>query len=113
MSEAVIKVSDVGIRFRINSNAILSLKEFVTTAARGKLNYKMFAALSHISFSVGKGETIGLVGNNGAGKSTSLKVIAGIMEPSEGSVVCKGNIVPMLEFSAGFDADLTGRESIF
>ena len=60
-----------------------------------------------------KGETLGLIGRNGAGKSTMLKVISGILKPTEGSVVCRGNVVPMLELGSGFDFDLTGRENIF
>lgn len=100
-------------QFRLNNDKILSLKEFVTTALRGKLQYNNFTALEHVSFEVKKGETLGLIGRNGAGKSTLLKVISGILKPTEGSVVCHGNVVPMLELGSGFDFDLTGRENIF
>ena len=113
MSKAMIEVSDVSMRFRMNTERILSLKEFVTTALRGKLHYKEFTALDHVSFSVRKGETLGLIGRNGAGKSTMLKVISGILKPTEGRVTCRGNIVPMLELGSGFDMELTGRENIF
>ena len=113
MSKTMIEVSDVSMRFRMNSDNIMSLKEYVTTALRGKLNYQEFTALDHVSFAVKKGETLGLIGRNGAGKSTMLKVISGILKPTEGSVVCRGNVVPMLELGSGFDFDLTGRENIF
>ena len=113
MSKTMIEVSDVSMRFRMNSDKIMSLKEYVTTALRGKLNYQEFTALDHVSFAVKKGETLGLIGRNGAGKSTMLKVISGILKPTEGSVVCRGNVVPMLELGSGFDFDLTGRENIF
>ena len=109
----MIEVSDVTMQFRLNNDRILSLKEFVTTALRGKLQYNNFTALEHVSFTVKKGETLGLIGRNGAGKSTLLKVISGILKPTEGSVTCHGNIVPMLELGSGFDMDLTGRENIF
>lgn len=113
MSKIMIEVNDVTMRFRMNSDKIMSLKEFVTTALRGKLKYQEFTALDHVSFSVKRGETLGLIGRNGAGKSTMLKVISGILKPTEGSVVCQGNVVPMLELGSGFDMDLTGRENIF
>lgn len=109
----VIQAEDVTMRFRMNSDRILSLKEFVTTALRGKLKYQEFTALDHVSFSVQKGETLGLIGRNGAGKSTMLKIISGILKPTSGSVTCHGNIVPMLELGSGFDMDLTGEENIF
>lgn len=111
--KTMIEVSDVTMRFRLNNDRILSLKEFVTTVLRGKLQYNNFTALEHVSFTVKKGETLGLIGRNGAGKSTLLKVISGILKPTEGSVTCHGNIVPMLELGSGFDMDLTGRENIF
>lgn len=113
MEDIIIDVSDVCMRFRMNSDRIRSLKEYLTTAARGKLRYDEFTALNHVSFQVKRGETLGLIGRNGAGKSTMLKVIAGILKPSTGSVTCRGNIVPMLELGSGFDMDLTGRENIF
>ena len=113
MSKTMIEVNDVTMRFHMNTDRILSLKEFVTAALRGKLEFKDLTALNHVSFTVKKGETVGLIGHNGAGKSTMLKVISGILEPSEGKVVTHGNIVPMLELGSGFDFDLTGRENIF
>lgn len=113
MSKTMIEVSNVTMRFHMNTDRIMSLKEFVTTALRGKLEYKDFTALENVSFTVNKGETLGLIGHNGAGKSTMLKVISGILKPTEGSVTCRGNIVPMLELGSGFDPDLTGRENIF
>ena len=113
MNKTMIEVSDVTMRFRLNNDKILSLKEFVTTALRGKLSYNEFTALDHVSFTVNQGETLGLIGRNGAGKSTMLKVISGILKPTEGNVTCHGNVVPMLELGSGFDMDLTGRENIF
>lgn len=113
MSKTMIELSDVTMRFRMNNDRIMSLKEFVTTAIRGKLEYQDFTALDGVTFQVKKGETLGLIGHNGAGKSTLLKVISGILKPTQGSVSCHGNVVPMLELGSGFDMDLNGRENIF
>jgi len=111
--KTMIEVSDVTMRFHMNVDKILSLKEFVTRKLEGKLRYEDLTALDHVSFEVKRGETLGLVGRNGAGKSTMLKVISGILKPTEGSVSIRGNVVPMLELGSGFDFDLTGRENIF
>lgn len=113
MSRRVIEVNDVTMRFHMNTDKILSLKEFVTRKLSGKITYEDFTALDHVTFSVHRGETLGLIGHNGAGKSTMLKVISGILKPTEGSVKTTGNVVPMLELGSGFDFDLTGRENIF
>lgn len=109
----MIEVDNVTMRFRLNNDKILSLKEFVTRALRGKLQYNEFTALENVSFRMERGETLGLIGRNGAGKSTMLKVISGILKPTEGHVQCHGNVVPMLELGSGFDFDLTGKENIF
>lgn len=111
--KTMIEVSDVTMQFRLNNDKILSLKEFVTTALRGKLQYNKFTALEHISFELKRGQTLGLIRRNGAGKSTLLKIISGILKPTEGCVSCYGNVVPMLELGSGFDFDLTGRENVF
>jgi len=111
--KTVIEVKDVTMRFHMNADRIMSLKEYLTRVIRGKIQYFDFTALDHVSFSVKKGETLGLIGHNGAGKSTTLKLISGILKPTEGSITVNGNVVPMLELGSGFDMDLTGRENIF
>ncbi len=113
MSQATIQIQDVSMRFRLSNDRISSLKEFVTTAMRGKLQYKEFEALKHVTFDVQRGETVGIIGRNGSGKSTLLKIISGILKPTRGNVVVHGNVVPMLELGSGFDMDLTGRENIY
>lgn len=110
--KTMIEVNDVTMRFHMNTDKILSLKEFVTRKLSGKITYEDFTALDHVSFEVKKGETLGLIGRNGAGKSTMLKVISGILKPTEGSVKVEGSVVPMLELGSGFDMDLNGRENI-
>ena len=111
--DKMIEVRDVSMRFRMANDRINSLKEYIVQRLRGTLKYREFEALSHVSFDVRKGEVLGLVGHNGAGKSTMLKIISGILKPSEGSVTLQGTVVPMLELGSGFDFDMTGRENIF
>lgn len=111
--EKMIEVSDVSMRFRMANDRISSIKEYAVQRLRGKLQYNEFEALKHVSFDVYRGEVVGLIGHNGAGKSTMLKVISGILKPTEGSVTVRGNIAPMLELGSGFDFDMTGRENIF
>lgn len=109
----VVEIQDVSMSFRLTSDKVLSLKEFVTRKLSGKLSYTEFQALNHISLDVYRGEVVGIIGRNGSGKSTLLKIISGILKPTSGSVICRGNIVPMLELGSGFDMDLTGRENIY
>jgi len=111
--ESMIEIRDVSMRFRMANDRINSLKEFALQSLRGKLKYNEYEALKDVSFDVARGEVIGLIGHNGAGKSTMLKLISGILKPTEGSVAVRGNIVPMLELGSGFDFDLTGNENIF
>lgn len=111
--KTIIEVNDVTMRFHMNTDRIMSLKEFLTRAVRGKIQYFDFTALENVSFTVRKGETLGLIGHNGAGKSTMLKLISGILKPTEGSICVDGTVIPMLELGSGFDFDLTGRENIF
>ena len=109
----MIKVSDVSMRFLMANDKISSIKEFVTAFLKRKLKFKEFWALRDINFEVNKGEVVGIIGRNGAGKSTILKIISGIMKPTTGNVERYGNIVPMLELGSGFDMDLSGKENIF
>ncbi|WNX86595.1 ABC transporter ATP-binding protein [Agathobaculum sp. NTUH-O15-33] len=109
----MIEIQDVSMRFRLMNDRILSMKEFITTAVRGKLVYRQFEALQHVTFTIRRGETVGIIGRNGSGKSTLLKIISGILKPTAGTVAVNGNVVPMLELGSGFDFDLTGQENVF
>jgi ABC-2 type transport system ATP-binding protein len=70
-------------------------------------------ALSDVSFSVEEGDTLALLGHNGSGKSTALKLLAGILAPSSGTIRARGLIAPLLEVGSGFHPDLTGRENVY
>ena len=113
MMENMIEVRNVSMKFRMSDEPINSLKEIFTHAVKGKLKFNEFLALDNVSFELEKGKTLGLIGKNGAGKSTTLKLISGILKPTEGTIITNGNIVPMLELGAGFDLELTGKENIY
>ena len=113
MTEKMIEVKNVSMKFRMSDEPINSLKEIFTTALSGKLKYNEFLALDDVSFDLEKGKTLGLIGKNGAGKSTTLKLISGILKPTSGTIIVRGNVVPMLELGAGFDLELTGRENVY
>lgn len=108
-----VEVKDVTMIFNMASESLGSLKEYFISLARHKLFFEEFRALKHISFDVHRGEVVGLVGTNGSGKSTMLKIIAGVLEPSEGEVKVHGNIAPLIELGAGFDPELSARENIY
>ncbi len=112
-AEYAVEVNDVTMIFNMASEQLNSLKEYFIKLARHELFFKEFHALKHISFKVRPGEVVGLVGTNGSGKSTMLKVIAGVLEPSEGECIVRGNIAPLIELGAGFDPELTARENIY
>lgn len=109
----MIDVNHVSLCYRMPAERVSGMKEYLVQVMQGKMQYKEFWALQDVSFSVEKGEVLGLVGANGAGKSTMLKVISGILKPTKGTVTVHGNIVPMLELGSGFDLELSGRENIF
>ena len=120
-TDYMVEVNDVTMMFNLGIDKGFSLKQgFINLFNRKKRLEKKqnreknkFLALNGVSFSVERGEVVGFIGANGAGKSTMLKVIAGVMKPTSGSVITRGNICPMIELGAGFDTQLTARENIY
>ena len=106
-------VRDVSMVFNMASEQLNSLKEYFIKLVRHELFFKEFHALDHVSFQVRRGEAFGLVGTNGSGKSTMLKIIAGVLEASSGTCTVNGVIAPLIELGAGFDMELTARENIY
>ena len=92
-----------------------SIKEYVVWTLRGRKGElsETFKALDNVSLTVTQGEAVGLVGLNGSGKSTTLKLISGVMQPDAGSVRIRGSVAGLIEVGAGFHPDLTGRENIY
>lgn len=110
---AMVEVDHVSMVFNMANQQLNSLKEYAIALARRELMFKEFRALDDVSFTVRKGDVFGILGTNGSGKSTMLKIIAGVLEPTEGSCAIHGNIAPLIELGAGFDMELTARENIF
>ena len=78
-----------------------------------RIDYEDFLALKEVNLAVRRGETLGIIGHNGAGKSTILKVIARVIKPIQGEVIVRGSIAPLIELGAGFDPELTGKENVY
>ena len=109
----IIKVENVSMCFKTTDRKITNLKEFIIKKMKFQIKYNEFWALKNISFEINKGDIFGILGLNGAGKSTILKIVSGILKPTSGSVNIKGKIAPLIELGAGFDPELTARENIF
>ncbi|GIL27281.1 ABC transporter ATP-binding protein [Actinocatenispora comari] len=110
----IIEAHDLGIRFSKNRKRQRKLREMFIFRGknRGPKISHDFWALRHINFGIEEGEAVGLIGANGTGKSTLLRMIAGVLTPDEGWVECRGKVAPLLALSAGFSGDLTGRENV-
>ena len=108
-----VELRNVEMHFNMSKERLESLKEYFLKFVRRQLMFEDFVALDNISFDIKKGDVFGIVGLNGCGKSTTLKVISGILEPTKGSVETEGVIAPLIELGAGFDMELTARENIY
>ncbi|CAN7645152.1 ABC transporter ATP-binding protein [Mesorhizobium sp. LjRoot246] len=117
--DAAIRVRDVSKRYvmferpedRFKQMVVPRLERLVGRPPRRY--FRDFAALSGISFEIGRGETVGIIGRNGSGKSTLLQIICGTLQPTSGSVEVNGRIAALLELGAGFNPEFTGRENVF
>jgi len=89
-----------------------TFKEFLPAFFTGKKTREWFWALKNIDLEVKQGETLGIIGVNGSGKSTMLKLIAGVSRPTKGEIRVNGTIAPLIELGAGFHPELTGRENV-
>ncbi|GAA1956208.1 ABC transporter ATP-binding protein [Microbacterium aquimaris] len=111
MIEPAIEVRDLGVRFRRNRRGRRSIKDLFA-GARRRSRPDEFWALRDVSFTVQPGESIGVVGRNGQGKSTLLKLVAGVLLPDEGRVFLNGGVAPLIEITGGFVGDLSVRDNI-
>ncbi len=108
--ENAIEFVNVSKRFQLAEGR--TLREFLPALFTGRGWSAPFHALRNVSFAVARGETIGIIGRNGSGKSTALKLIAGVMAPTQGGVHVYGRVSPLIELGAGFHPDLSGRENV-
>jgi len=111
MSEVAISVKDVSKMYKLFDKNSDRLKDALGFSK--KQLYKEHYALHHLSFDVYKGETVGIIGTNGAGKSTILKIITGVLNPTEGELEINGRISALLELGAGFNPEYNGIENVY
>jgi lipopolysaccharide transport system ATP-binding protein len=114
MTEPVIQFRNISKWYPLYHPVTGGLKQFVFSMRKAvqALRHTRFEALKDISFSVYKGEAFGIIGRNGAGKSTTLGLVAGVILPSKGSIEVRGRVSPLLELGSGFHPDLSGVENI-
>lgn len=110
----IVQLTDVSKMYYLGQMGYRTLREDLLNLFRGKKTEdRHFWALKNVSFDLGKGESVGIIGANGAGKSTILKILAGVTRPTSGIVEKKGKVGALIELSAGFHSELTGRENIY
>ncbi len=112
MNEPAISVAGVRLEYRLSRSNVGSIKEYAIKLAKREMKYESLWALDDVTFEVAKGEVFGIIGPNGAGKSTLMKIMARVLPPTEGRVIVRGSVAPMIELGAGFNNDLTGFENI-
>ena len=111
--QPIIQLENVSVSYRLPSERIETFKEYAIRKLQRKIKITKFWALTNVNLQINKGEVFGLIGNNGAGKSTMLKVISKVLKPTKGRVVVFGKIAPLLELGAGFHPELSGGENVF
>jgi ABC-type polysaccharide/polyol phosphate transport system ATPase subunit len=108
-----IRLKDIGVRYTILAEDQRTFKGRVLNMFRGVPESARFWALRNLSLEINPGEIVGIVGRNGSGKSTLLRVMAGVLEPTEGSAEVKGRMMPILELGSAMNPELTGRENVY
>lgn len=113
MKRQIIEAKNISMKFHLASEKIDNIKEYFVKKIKGNISYDILWALRNVDFRMEAGECTALIGLNGSGKSTFLKILAGVLEPTEGEVKVSGTIAPLIELGAGFDMDLTARENVW
>ena len=110
--EPIISLRDVGVQFSRNRRRHRSIKDLLIRRKLGLESAGEFWPFRHVSFDIRPGESIGVVGRNGQGKSTLLSLIAGVLLPDEGSVTVKQGVAPLIAITGGFEGELSARDNI-
>lgn len=108
-----ISVQNVTMEFKRQKDESTSIKEHMIRVLKRQVSYEKFKALDDVSFDIRKGEVVGIIGTNGSGKSTILKIISGVLEPTKGRVLVDKKKIQLLTLGTGFDFELTGRENVY
>lgn len=112
-NQPAILMDKISVRYRAPEQPYRSFKEFAILSLKRQVKMKDFWALKDIDLDVNRGEMIGVIGRNGAGKTTMLKVVSRVLSPTRGRLVIHGKVAPLLEFGAGFQPEMTGRENVY
>jgi ABC-type polysaccharide/polyol phosphate transport system ATPase subunit len=109
----VVELENASVHYRVLREQIRTFKEFAIRRIKGRVKYEELLALDQVNLKVKQGEVLGLIGANGAGKTTMLRLVARVMRPTRGRVVVYGRVAPLLAMGAGFHPELTGRENVY
>lgn len=107
-----IELTGASLAFQLTRDRAGTLKEFAIQTVKRKVKKEQLWAVRNVSFKVAPGEVLGVIGPNGAGKSTLMKMVARVLPPTEGRVVVRGLVAPMIELGAGFNPEMTAYENI-
>ena len=111
-AEPAIELTALSVRYYVPTEVISSFKEYAIRRLQGRVEGNELVALKDVSLTIQPGERVGIIGPNGAGKSTLFRAIARVLRPSDGRVVVRGDVAPLLTLGLGFHGELTGRENI-
>lgn len=111
-SEVTIEARELRLAYRMARNRSTTMKQWAVNMTKRQLNYEELWALDGVSFDVKRGETFAVIGPNGGGKTTLMKVLAGVLPPTEGRAIVHGSIAPMISLGGGINQEMTGAENI-
>lgn len=112
MENIVVEANNISMMFNMSQEKVDNIKEYIIKMIKHELMFHEFWALKDVSFTLEKGDSLGIVGLNGSGKSTLLKIVAGVLKPTAGTIKTVGSIAPLIELGAGFDDDLSAEENV-